>query len=125
MRHRLRAGLDCEWQVGEVNRRCLFDAHKFDGWHECVSGLTTKLTDRHNLTYERQKLQGKSPGANGGSVQRLVRPRPHLKLIHSACSRTESPPRAKTRNHLCPSHRTHAAAWPGPLSPGQVRAVPS
>ena len=35
-------------------------------------GLTTKLTDRHELTYENQKLQGKSPGANGGSVQRLV-----------------------------------------------------
>src|SRR2546426_1240730 len=36
-------------------------------------GLTTKLTDRHQLTYENQKLQGKSPGANGGSVQRFVR----------------------------------------------------
>jgi len=35
---------------------------------------TTKLTDRHELTYENQKLQGKSPRANGGSVQRLVRP---------------------------------------------------
>src|SRR5207247_5304801 len=32
---------------------------------------TTKLTDRHDLTYENQKLQGKSPGANGGSVQRV------------------------------------------------------
>ena len=39
-----------------------------------MSQLTTKLTDRHELTYENQKLQGKSPGANGGSVQRLVRP---------------------------------------------------
>jgi len=37
-----------------------------------ANGLTTKLTDRHDLTYESQKLQGKSPGANGGSVQRLV-----------------------------------------------------
>src|SRR6266540_4892941 len=35
---------------------------------------TTKLTDRHELTYENKNLQGKSPGAIGGSVQRLVRP---------------------------------------------------
>ena len=32
-----------------------------------------KLTDRHELTYEKKKLQGKSASANGGSVQRLVR----------------------------------------------------
>src|SRR5213594_260678 len=38
---------------------------------------TTKLTDRHKLTYESQRLQGKSPGANGGSVQRLVRHSDH------------------------------------------------
>jgi len=39
----------------------------------CVrSGLTIKLTDRHELTYESQKLQGKTPSANGGSVQRIV-----------------------------------------------------
>src|SRR6266576_1691173 len=30
------------------------------------------ITDRHDLTYETTKLQGKSPGANGGSVQRLA-----------------------------------------------------
>src|SRR6266699_4029747 len=39
----------------------------------CGSSLTAKLTDRHDLTYENQKLQGKSPSAKGGSVQRLVR----------------------------------------------------
>src|SRR2546430_2679932 len=33
-----------------------------------------RTTERHELTYENQKLQGKSPGANGGSVQRLVTP---------------------------------------------------
>src|SRR2546427_5412677 len=47
------------------------------------SRRTTKLPDRHDLTYENQKLQGKSPGANGGSVQRLVR--------HSAHSISKSP----------------------------------
>jgi len=36
------------------------------------SRRTTKLTDRHDLTYESQKLQGKSPDAVGGSVQRFV-----------------------------------------------------
>src|SRR5436309_5649326 len=41
-------------------------------WSRC---RTTQLTDRHDLTYENQKLQGNSPSANGGSVQRLVRPR--------------------------------------------------
>jgi len=34
--------------------------------------LRGELTDRHDLTYENQKLQGKSPGENGGSVERLV-----------------------------------------------------
>src|SRR5438093_1085808 len=38
---------------------------------------TSKLTDRHKLTYESQRLQGKSPGANGRSVQRLVRHSDH------------------------------------------------
>jgi len=38
-----------------------------------MSQLTMQLTDRHDLTYESQKLQGKSPSANGGSVQRSVR----------------------------------------------------
>src|SRR6266516_1029291 len=36
-----------------------------------LTRITTQLTDRHKLTYESQKLQAKSPGANGGSVQRL------------------------------------------------------
>ena len=44
-------------------------------FHTRERRLTSKLTDRHELTYEKQKLQGKSPGANGGSVQRLVRSR--------------------------------------------------
>jgi hypothetical protein len=34
---------------------------------------TIQLTDRHDLTYANEKLQGKSPSANGGSVQRIVR----------------------------------------------------
>ncbi|PYJ91307.1 MAG: hypothetical protein DME62_15655 [Verrucomicrobia bacterium] len=34
------------------------------------TGLT--ITDRHDLIYEQKKLQGKTPSANGGSVQRLV-----------------------------------------------------
>ena len=42
-----------------------------------MSQLTTKLTDRQGLTYETTKLQGKSPGAIGGSVQRLVRHSAH------------------------------------------------
>jgi hypothetical protein len=33
---------------------------------------TLKLTDRHELTNANRKLQGKSPSANGGSVQRSV-----------------------------------------------------
>src|SRR5216117_1160472 len=44
---------------------------------EIILYITSQLTDRHKLTYERQKLQGKSPGANGGSVQRLVRHSDH------------------------------------------------
>src|SRR5438093_13041958 len=40
-------------------------------------GRTNELPDRHKLTYESQKLQGKSPGANGGSVQRLDRHSAH------------------------------------------------
>src|SRR6266496_4814579 len=36
-----------------------------------------KLTDRHELTYGNQKLQGKSTSAIGGSVERMVR-RCHL-----------------------------------------------
>jgi hypothetical protein len=33
---------------------------------------TVSSPDRHELTYEKKKLQGKFPGANGGSVQRLA-----------------------------------------------------
>ena len=44
--------------------------------------LTTKLTDRHDLTYENQKLQGKSPGAIGGSVQRFDTP---IKALVGLC----------------------------------------
>src|SRR5438067_1735785 len=50
----------------EQKRNSHGNANDFDG----ALYLTTKLTDRHNLTYEKKKLQGKSPSANGGSVQR-------------------------------------------------------
>ena len=49
--------------------------------------LTTKLTDRHELTYENQKPQGKSPGANGGSVQRFVSHHKHRPELPRASSR--------------------------------------
>jgi len=45
-------------------------------WSRC---RTTKLTDRQELTNENQKLQGKSPDANGGSVQRIVRRMIHIR----------------------------------------------
>src|SRR5439155_6046431 len=39
--------------------------------HHPLSRPTTKLTDRPQLINENPRLQGKSPGAIGGSVQRL------------------------------------------------------
>src|SRR6266568_5155479 len=61
---------------------------------ECdfMSRLTTKLTDRHDLTCENQKLQGKSPSANGGSVQRLVRCMFHSFELRGGYSRLSNNP---------------------------------
>jgi hypothetical protein len=55
--------------------------------------LTTQLTDRHELTYENQKLQGKYQGANGGSVQRLVRQSKVHRLKTGARLETAAPSR--------------------------------
>ena len=58
------------------------DGHKFPGYRLHLTPVrhqrspsNAKLTDRHELAYEKKKLQGKSPNANGGSVQRFGNPR--------------------------------------------------
>src|SRR2546427_10321392 len=68
------------------------------------SRRTTKLTDRHDLTYENQKLQGKSPGANGGSVQRLVRHSAHSisKISGPLCPKLPWRPAVRPRPEMYP-----------------------
>jgi len=55
------------FSAGQANRELVYEmalSHAI--------AATNELTDRHGVTYETTKLQGKSPSAKGGSVQRLV-----------------------------------------------------